>query len=89
MNMNTRDEKIKAVLAQAYDAILQAIGNEDGLDGATGSNVLKKILSLYKTPFPMVKHGEIEGCPFTGSHNFTECGLDIPLKIGGRGFELK
>lgn len=44
--MKTRDEKIKAALAQAYDAILTAISNEDGLDGATGSDALKCILRM-------------------------------------------
>lgn len=87
--MQTRDQKIKRVLSLAYNTILEAITNEDGLDGNVGQDTLKEILGLYKTPFPPVKHGKVEGCPFTGKHNFTECGLDIPLKLSGKGFELK
>lgn len=85
----TRDQKIKEALADACEAILAAIQHEDGLDGASGNRVLFKILRLFKTPFPPVNRGQVEDCPFTGKHNFSECGLDIPLKLSGKGFELK
>lgn len=86
---NKRDREIKRVLASSYRAILTAITDEDGLDGAVGRDVMGEILKLFKTPFPPVNHGKIEDCPFTGKHNYSECGLSVPLDLSGEGFELK
>jgi hypothetical protein len=87
--MRSRDEKIKKVLAQSYHAILTAITSEDGLDSYEGQRIMRKILSLFKTPLPPVKHQKVEGCPHVGRHTFAECGLDIPLNLSGKNFELK
>lgn len=87
--MQTQKDKIKNTLADAYDAILAAITNEDGLDGTAGQRVMRKILKLFETPFPPVRHGKIEGCPYVGRHNFAECGLDVPLNLRKKGFKLK